>query len=35
MKKLKVMSLALATLVSATLFAGCTSNSAEGNDTQN
>ena len=29
------MSLALATLVSATLFAGCTSNSAEGNDTQN
>ena len=35
MKRLKVMSLALATLVSATLFAGCTSNSAEGNDTQN
>ena len=35
MKKLKVMSLALATLVSATLFAGCTSNSSEGNDTQN
>lgn len=35
MKRLKVISLALATLVSATLFAGCTSNSAEGNDTQN
>lgn len=34
MKKLKVMSLALATLVSATLFAGCTSNSTKENDTQ-
>ncbi|MBM6837226.1 flavocytochrome c [Clostridium saudiense] len=35
MKKLKIMSLALATLVSATLFAGCTSNSVKGNDNQN
>ncbi|CUO03933.1 flavocytochrome c [Clostridium disporicum] len=34
MKKLKVMSLALATLVSATLFAGCASNSAKDNATQ-
>lgn len=34
MKRLKLMSLALATVVSATLFAGCASNKTEGNGTQ-